>query len=178
VSLVVMARAVWTAMVASWAAGTVVWVLGPQRGRRGQQCRWPWQRCGRARPQSRRPNPQHGLTGKVGTPERRTGMAAGRVGATWGRQGQSLKNGSGARTLLQMIKTENKSRLNFISMYTVRGQQSMGSLYTTTIYCVQDIAGQCIGIEADAVGISIPASSISVLYWSIPVPDWLPLFWY
>ncbi len=29
-----------------------------------------------------------------------------------------------------------------------------------------------IGIEAVATGIGIPASSISVLYRSIPVPDW------
>ncbi len=29
-----------------------------------------------------------------------------------------------------------------------------------------------IGIEADAAGISIPASSISVRYRCIPVPDW------
>jgi hypothetical protein len=32
-----------------------------------------------------------------------------------------------------------------------------------------------IGIEADAAGIGIPASSISVRHRSIPVPDWDPL---
>jgi hypothetical protein len=32
-----------------------------------------------------------------------------------------------------------------------------------------------IGIEADAAGIGIPASSISVRYHSIPVPDWASL---
>ncbi len=35
-----------------------------------------------------------------------------------------------------------------------------------------------IGIEINAAGIGIPASCISVQYQSIPVPDWVPLFWY
>ncbi len=38
----------------------------------------------------------------------------------------------------------------------------------------QCLAQLGIGIEVDAAGISIPASCISVRYWSIPVPDWVP----
>ncbi len=33
-------------------------------------------------------------------------------------------------------------------------------------------------IKADAAGIRIPTSGISVRYLSIPVPDWVPLFRY
>jgi hypothetical protein len=35
-----------------------------------------------------------------------------------------------------------------------------------------------IGINAEAAGIGIPASDISVPYLNIPGPEWVPLFWY
>jgi hypothetical protein len=34
------------------------------------------------------------------------------------------------------------------------------------------------GIKADALGIDIPASDMSVRYRTIPVPDWFPFFPY
>ncbi len=35
-----------------------------------------------------------------------------------------------------------------------------------------------IGIKADVAGVGILAFDISVRYRNIPVPDWVPLFWY